>query len=105
MSLYKHNVGWNGGDFKKQNEAKSAAMAMFDDGDFSDGENENLGVGDISLAPSKIQRVATYPTTETNIGMIFLYSKFFTFLFLISKRKLPFSFIIFTNNQRLRFKN
>jgi len=67
MSLYKHNVGWNGGDFKKQNEAKSAAMAMFDDGDFSDGENENLGVGDISLAPSKIQRVATYPTTETNI--------------------------------------
>ena len=29
-----------------------------------------LSVGDISFAPSKLTRVATYPTIDTNIGKL-----------------------------------
>ena len=68
MSLYRHNVGWSGESFSKGGgDKKMVGADLYDDNDFDDEESGNP-LGDISLAPSKIQRVATYPTADTNTG-------------------------------------
>ena len=73
MSLYRHNVGWSGGNFKGEDKKLGGGGDMYDMGDFSDGEEGEGGapsnLGDISLAPSKITRVATYPMADTNTGI------------------------------------
>ena len=81
MSLYKHRMGWGGDkdEFKDANsrdnsdeddtdtepETGGAGDKIADDFDF---DNESADVEtDISFAPSKLTRVATYPTSNTGL--------------------------------------
>ena len=81
MSLYRHNVGWSGGNFRGEDKKAGGGGDMYDMGDFSDGEEGEGGassnLGDISLAPTKITRVATYPMTDTNTGRQYTIHTFF----------------------------
>ena len=83
MSLYKHRMGW-GGDKEEFKETHGSRENS--DGDDTDTEPETGGTSgdkiaddfdfdsepgdvetDISFAPSKLTRVATYPTANTGL--------------------------------------
>jgi len=76
LSLYKHNVGWSG-DKHDQHTKGVQERRPVDSMDFEEDEEDEFGrvsesepmtaAGDISFAPTKLTRVATYPTQETNM--------------------------------------
>ena len=73
LSLYKHKMGWGGEDReRKSREEESSSqpsstaelLSSYDDSEFDD---DPIQESDLSFAPSRLQRVATYPASNTGI--------------------------------------
>lgn len=74
LSLYKHKMGWGGEDReRKSREEESSSqpsstaelLSSYDDSEFDDdGPSQE---SDLSFAPGRLQRVATYPASNTGI--------------------------------------
>ena len=73
LSLYKHKMGWGGEDRERKSrdeesssQPSSAAelLSSYDDSEFDDGPSQE---SDLSFAPGRLQRVATYPASNTGI--------------------------------------
>ena len=73
LSLYKHKMGWGGEDRERKSRDEESSsqpsstaelLSSYDDSEFDDGVDQE---SDLSFAPGKLQRVATYPASNTGI--------------------------------------
>ena len=74
LSLYKHKLGWGGEDRDKEKVVESSSqpstlelLSTYDDSEFDDGPGEGVEESNLSFAPGKLTRVATYPSAQTGI--------------------------------------
>jgi len=74
LSLYKHKMGWGGERERKSREEESSSqpsstaelLSSYDDSEF-DEDGPGSQESDLSFAPGRLQRVATYPASNTGI--------------------------------------
>ena len=73
LSLYKHKMGWGGEDRERKSRDEESSsqpsstaelLSSYDDSEFDDEPSQE---SDLSFAPGRLQRVATYPASNTGI--------------------------------------